>query len=570
MMRAATRWVLAGWLLLAAPAAFGQTRIMPLGDSITQGGQGFPTYRYPLYFDLLAAGFDVDFVGSRDFLNDATVPSAAVYPDYATTFDRDHQAWWGFRTDQVEPLVQAAAMADSPEFVLIHLGTNDIGQNGAAGVTAADANLRDIIGLMRLEVPTATFLLARVIPIGPGAGSYGANAGQVAPLNAAIDQVAADLDTPASPVIVVDANAGFDLGTMMQPDELHPNTAGEQHIADAWRTALAPLLPPGNPLPLVALTAPTSGASFVAPGPISLTADASDPNGSVAEVRFFADAQLLFADATPPYAYDWTSVPAGTYTLTAVAEDDEGATRTSDPVAITVAAPGAAVPVAVVNPSFEEPARGDSLLEQDSALIPGWDFVGTTNTFVGIFNPPAGSYPTAAGQGTPTGADGAQVAFLFNNGGPAESVSATQLLGENLVAGRTYTLQVAIGKFDPSQPYVPSTYGGYSIELLAGSTVIASDTDTVDPPMLEFQDAVAIASATSIPPSLVGQPLSIRLGISATVAPRSTHFDDVRLSWVAPPPAPALGLLAMAGLATGLAGLGSRLLRSRARGRASP
>ncbi len=34
-------------------------------------------------------------------------------------------------------------------------------------------------------------------------------------------------------------------------------------------------------------------------------------------------------------------------------------------------------------------------------------------------------------------------------------------------AGRDYQLTVAIGKFDPSQPYSPSTHGGYTIELLA-------------------------------------------------------------------------------------------------------
>ncbi|MCG8461061.1 MAG: Ig-like domain-containing protein, partial [Holophagales bacterium] len=287
----------------------------------------------------------------------------------------------------------------------------------------------------------------------------------------------------------------------------------------------------GNAPPSVSLTSPTAGATFTAPATVSLEASASDADGSVAEVRFYEGAQLLSSDSSPPYAFTWTSVAAGTYTLTAVVEDNEGATTTSSPVSITVQAPGAGNPITVANASFELPALADSVVQ--SSGIPDWTFDGTSQTYRGVFNPPAGSYPTAAGQGTPPGADGAQVAFLFNNGGPTQSVSAVQVLGETVAADRDYTLTVAIGRFDPSQPYAPSTYGGYTIELLAGSTVIASDSDTQDPPALSFVDAVAVASASSIPPSLLGQPLSIRLGISATEAQRSTHFDDVRLDWSA-------------------------------------
>jgi hypothetical protein len=175
-----------------------------------------------------------------------------------------------------------------------------------------------------------------------------------------------------------------------------------------------------------------------------------------------------------------------------------------------------------------------------------------------------GSYPTAAEQQPPTGADGAQVAFLFNDGGSAELVSATQLLEESVVAGRSYALTVAIGKVDPDQPfYLTSTYGGYRIELLAGTTVIASDTNTVDPPMLEFLDAVALAPASSIAPGLVGKRLSIRLSISATEPQRMTHFDDVRLGWSEPARVPSMGLGGATALAFLLIGVVLREHRGR-------
>lgn len=47
------------------PAPAATLRIMPLGDSITEGDNEAATYRYYLQEDLEGAGVAVDFVGSR-------------------------------------------------------------------------------------------------------------------------------------------------------------------------------------------------------------------------------------------------------------------------------------------------------------------------------------------------------------------------------------------------------------------------------------------------------------------------------------------------------------------------
>lgn len=231
-------------MCLVPAAAGAQTRILPLGDSITQGGQGFASYRYALWFQLEQAGHDVDFVGQQNTLFGGGAPNAAAYPAYLSSFDRDHEGHWGWRTDEIAGIALAVASAAQPDIALVHLGTNDIGQQGVAGVANANTHLRSIVAQLRAAVPDVTILLARVIPIGPGT-SYAANAAQVAPLNAVIDAIATDLDTPAARVLVVDQNAGFDVGTMMQTDGLHPNLAGEARIADVWRAKLATLLLPG-------------------------------------------------------------------------------------------------------------------------------------------------------------------------------------------------------------------------------------------------------------------------------------------------------------------------------------
>lgn len=94
-----------------------------------------------------------------------------------------------------------------------------------------------------------------------------------------------------------------------------------------------------NALPAVSLTGPANGATFTSPASIALAANASDSNGTVARVDFFANGLSIGTDATSPYAFTWTNVPVGTYALTAVATDNLGATGTSTAVNVTVVPP---------------------------------------------------------------------------------------------------------------------------------------------------------------------------------------------------------------------------------------
>jgi phosphatidylserine/phosphatidylglycerophosphate/cardiolipin synthase-like enzyme len=102
---------------------------------------------------------------------------------------------------------------------------------------------------------------------------------------------------------------------------------------------------PANTPPAVSLTGPANNATFTAPATIALTASASDSDGTVTKVDFYSGTTLLGTDTTSPYAFSWTNVPAGSYTLKAVATDNGGATTTSTPVTITVtAAQGGGLP----------------------------------------------------------------------------------------------------------------------------------------------------------------------------------------------------------------------------------
>jgi hypothetical protein len=94
--------------------------------------------------------------------------------------------------------------------------------------------------------------------------------------------------------------------------------------------------PPGNQSPSVTLTSPSNGAVFISPAKISLAATAGDPDGSVVKVEFFNGASKLSEDTSAPFTGQWNVGSAGTYTLTARATDNAGATTTSAAVTITV------------------------------------------------------------------------------------------------------------------------------------------------------------------------------------------------------------------------------------------
>lgn len=91
-----------------------------------------------------------------------------------------------------------------------------------------------------------------------------------------------------------------------------------------------------NQLPTVSITSPANNATFNAPASVTINANASDPDGNVTKVEFFNGATKLGEDMSSPYTYNWTSVAAGTYTLTAVATDNEGASSTSSAVTVVV------------------------------------------------------------------------------------------------------------------------------------------------------------------------------------------------------------------------------------------
>jgi RHS repeat-associated protein len=80
-----------------------------------------------------------------------------------------------------------------------------------------------------------------------------------------------------------------------------------------------------------------------APARITLSANASDSDGTIARVEFYNDLVLLGTATQAPYAYTWDNVAPGHYTVSAKAIDNLGASTQSSPVTVAVAGPPATV-----------------------------------------------------------------------------------------------------------------------------------------------------------------------------------------------------------------------------------
>ncbi len=118
-------------------------------------------------------------------------------------------------------------------------------------------------------------------------------------------------------------------------------TAGSNAVLNGMFFDAAALTnqPPVNQAPTVAVTSPSNGASFVAGANITLSANATDADGTISKVEFFAGATKLGEKTSSPYSFTWSNVSAGTHSLTARATDNAGATTTSAAVSISVTNP---------------------------------------------------------------------------------------------------------------------------------------------------------------------------------------------------------------------------------------
>lgn len=206
-------------------------RILPLGDSITQGSRRLKSYRYALWIKLTDARIHFDFVGSMK-TNFRGNPTWSTYKERA--FDPDHEGHWGWKADQVLAALPRWLSHYTPDMVLLHLGTNDAARGESTESTVKELEM--IVEALRRDNPKVIVLMAELIPVDHPANK------RILTLNKRIRAVAAHMSTAGSPVMAVDHHSGFDPKTDLSRDRIHPNARGEAKMARRWFKAIRALL----------------------------------------------------------------------------------------------------------------------------------------------------------------------------------------------------------------------------------------------------------------------------------------------------------------------------------------
>lgn len=92
------------------------------------------------------------------------------------------------------------------------------------------------------------------------------------------------------------------------------------------------------PPPSVEIISPADFAKLPA-GDVTITVDASDVDGTVTKVEFFADDELIGESTVAPFTFIWSDPPAGRYVLQAVVTDNDNDSGVSGRINVQTGAP---------------------------------------------------------------------------------------------------------------------------------------------------------------------------------------------------------------------------------------
>ncbi len=249
------------------------------GDSITQGGAGYASYRYEVWKYLVDNNVGHTFVGSQ---TGAYQNNAGTIPSYqGQTFSNVHDGHWGWRaswesgavalpsgryntnnlgsgvlsnwlgltntyqvngdsTGMTTTNISTATYSGAtytPDTAFILLGTNDIGSSGGPKDTTGDATYANISLMVQQLQQKNPNVRVYLLSVPPAASFTTTMQSAVSNLNASL--AANNLSTGTSSVSYVDIRHGFDPASGASThDGTHPSAQGQKVVANNIAAAL--------------------------------------------------------------------------------------------------------------------------------------------------------------------------------------------------------------------------------------------------------------------------------------------------------------------------------------------
>ncbi len=198
-------------------------KIMPLGDSITQGihiNSKNIGYRRDLYQILTDNGFRVDFVGS---MNDGSI----------SDFDKDHEGHSGYRANQIRDSIYNWLVINPADIILLHIGTNDI--NGGEAPFSISLEINSIfnqIDLYEKEYNKSIKVIAAKII------NHQLYPGDIKKLNNYMSDIVKERRSRGDNIIIADMFSILnDENDFL--DNVHPNESGYKKMAELWIEKIA-------------------------------------------------------------------------------------------------------------------------------------------------------------------------------------------------------------------------------------------------------------------------------------------------------------------------------------------
>ncbi len=255
--------------------------------------------------------------------------------------------------------------------------------------------------------------------------------------------------------------------------------------------------------PTISITNPAPNSVFGAPATFAIGATASDSDGTVTNVQFLVNGNVIGSSTSAPYTATATGLSAGSYVLAAIASDNAGLAATNSlSISVTDAPPS----VAITNPApgavFQAPASFavEVSASDPDGTVTNVEFLVNGNVFANVAAPPyaatvtnllAGSYLLAA--------------VASDNGGLAASNSisitvTSSLLGPVVLSNAAFNGSNFTFTFDTQSGYsyagefstpLGGTNGWVVFTNLSGNGAIATVTDSSPTNTQRFYRVVA-------------------------------------------------------------------------------
>jgi aryl-phospho-beta-D-glucosidase BglC (GH1 family) len=234
--------------------------------------------------------------------------------------------------------------------------------------------------------------------------------------------------------------------------------------------------------PVVSITSPANNVSYTAPASVTITASTTDATGTITSMQFLNGNTVIGIDSIAPYSIVWANVAAGTYSITASATDNNGATGISSAVTVKVNAPlppTISITSPANNASFTAPANITITATATSASgsINNVKFLNGT-TIIGVdsiapynfvwSNVTAGIYSITASATDNYGASATSSAVILKVNAPAPPTVSITSPANNAGFTTPVTITIAASASDADGSIT-------SVQFYNGSTLLGTD-----------------------------------------------------------------------------------------------